>query len=81
MLYYLVLTKAIILAGGHATRLWPITKNCAKPLLQLDERPIIDYIVEELDGLDGVLISTNAKFPMILRLCGRVWQEQCPGCC
>lgn len=56
--------KAIILAGGHATRLWPITKNRAKPLLPLGDRPIIDYMVEELEneGLEEIIISTNRKY-------------------
>ena len=54
--------KAVILAGGHATRLWPITKNRAKPLLPIGEKPIIDYIIEDLDEVDEIIISTNAKF-------------------
>jgi glucose-1-phosphate thymidylyltransferase len=55
--------KAVILAGGHATRLWPITKNRAKPLLPLGEQPIIDYMIEEIDDEVGeVIISTNQKF-------------------
>lgn len=54
--------KAVVLAGGHATRLWPITKDRAKPLLPLGEQPIIDYIVEELEELDEIIISTNEKF-------------------
>ena len=54
--------KAVILAGGHATRLWPVTKDRAKPLLPLGERPIIDYIVDEMEDFDEVLISTNEKF-------------------
>jgi glucose-1-phosphate thymidylyltransferase len=55
--------KAVILAGGHATRLWPITKHRAKPLLPLGEKPIIDYMIGELDDeVDEVIISTNEKF-------------------
>ncbi|MFB6180846.1 MAG: sugar phosphate nucleotidyltransferase [Candidatus Nanohalobium sp.] len=54
--------KAVVLAGGHATRLWPVTKNRAKPLLPLGERPIIDFIVDDLDEVDEIIISTNAKF-------------------
>ena len=52
---------AVVLAGGHATRLWPVTENRAKPLLPLGERPIIDYIVDELQA-DRTIISTNEKF-------------------
>jgi glucose-1-phosphate thymidylyltransferase len=55
--------KAIILAGGHATRLWPITKNKAKPLLPLGEKPMIEYIIEDIEGeVDEIIISTNDKF-------------------
>lgn len=55
--------KAIVLAGGHATRLWPVTKHRAKPLLPLGEKPIIDYMLEEIDEeVDETIISTNAKF-------------------
>ena len=55
--------KAIILAGGHATRLWPVTKHRAKPLLPLGEKPIIEYILEDLESeVDEVIISTNDKF-------------------
>lgn len=54
--------KAVILAGGHATRLWPITKERAKPLLPLGDKPIIEHIIEELDGFEEILISTNQKF-------------------
>lgn len=54
--------KAIILAGGHATRLWPITRQRAKPLLPLGDKPIIDYIVSDLEDAEEVIISTNEKF-------------------
>lgn len=55
--------KAIVLAGGHATRLWPITRNRAKPLLPLGKKPIVDHLVAELETVaDETIISTNRKF-------------------
>ncbi|MFB6077147.1 MAG: NDP-sugar synthase, partial [Candidatus Nanohaloarchaea archaeon] len=57
--------KAIVLAGGHATRLWPLTRNRAKPLLPLAGKPIVAHVLDQLaekDTVDEVLLSTNAKY-------------------
>jgi len=54
--------KCIILAGGFATRLWPLTENKAKPLLHLKDRPLISHIVEKLPRDMEIIISTNAVF-------------------
>ncbi len=54
--------KCIILAGGFATRLWPLTENKAKPLLHLKDRPLISHIVEKLPEETEIIISTNAVF-------------------
>ncbi|MBN1258867.1 NDP-sugar synthase [Candidatus Peregrinibacteria bacterium] len=54
--------KCIILAGGFATRLWPLTENKAKPLLHLKDRPLISHIVEKLPADLPIIISTNAVF-------------------
>jgi len=57
--------KAIILAGGYAKRLWPLTKNKPKQLLSVGGRPMIEYIVEKLEvqeEIDKIIISTNEKF-------------------
>ncbi|MBN2306625.1 NDP-sugar synthase, partial [Candidatus Peregrinibacteria bacterium] len=54
--------KCIILAGGFATRLWPLTENKAKPLLHLKDRPLISHIVEKLPEDTEIIISTNAVF-------------------
>ncbi|WGI17830.1 sugar phosphate nucleotidyltransferase [Methanonatronarchaeum sp. AMET-Sl] len=56
---------AIVLAGGFATRLWPLTRDKAKPLLPLGEKEIVDYLLDELVGeerVDKVYLSTNKKF-------------------
>uniref|UniRef100_A0A7J2TH51 Bifunctional protein GlmU n=1 Tax=Archaeoglobus fulgidus TaxID=2234 RepID=A0A7J2TH51_ARCFL len=55
--------KAVIMAGGYATRLWPITKSKAKPLLPLGSKRIIDHIYEKVIDLEiPVIISTNKRF-------------------
>lgn len=54
--------KCIILAGGFATRLWPLTENKAKPLLHLKDRPLVSHIVEKLPLDTEIIISTNAVF-------------------
>lgn len=54
--------KCIILAGGFATRLWPLTENKAKPLLHLKDKPIISHIVEGLPDDIEIIVSTNAAF-------------------
>jgi glucose-1-phosphate thymidylyltransferase len=57
--------KALILAAGYATRLYPLTANTPKPLLKLKSRPIIDYIidkVEQVGDVDQINIVSNNKF-------------------
>jgi len=55
--------KAIIMAGGYATRLWPITKTKAKPLLPLGRDKIIDHIYKKVKKFNlEVIISTNKRF-------------------
>jgi glucose-1-phosphate thymidylyltransferase len=40
--------KALLLAGGYATRLRPLTDSIAKPLLPVGGRPMIDWIVDRI---------------------------------
>ncbi|MDS0258055.1 NDP-sugar synthase [Haloarcula sp. S1CR25-12] len=57
--------KAIVLAGGYATRMWPITRHRPKMLLPVGESTVIDGIVDELEGDDRIseiFISTNEAF-------------------
>jgi len=40
--------KALLLAGGYATRLRPLTDKTAKPLLPVGGRPMVDWIVDHV---------------------------------
>jgi len=51
---------AFILAGGFATRLWPLTEKRAKPLLPLAGKLIIDHILEQIPEDIPITVSTNA---------------------
>jgi glucose-1-phosphate thymidylyltransferase len=57
--------KAVVLAGGYATRMWPITRNRPKMFLPVGDRTVIDTIFEDLeddDRVDEVFVSTNERF-------------------
>jgi glucose-1-phosphate thymidylyltransferase len=51
--------QAFILAGGFATRLWPLTEKRAKPLLPLAGKPILSHLLEKIPAGIPVTISTN----------------------
>ncbi len=54
--------QTFILAGGFATRLWPLTESRAKPLLTLAGKPILTYAVEAVPPEMRITVSTNAAF-------------------
>ena len=58
--------KAIILAAGYATRLYPLTENFPKPLLPVGGKPILDWLIEDLSTVvDEFIVVTNHKFSSI----------------
>ena len=57
--------KAVILAAGYGTRLYPLTLDRPKALLPIAGRPMLDRLLdrlEEVRGLDDVYVVTNSKF-------------------
>ena len=57
--------KAVVLAGGYAKRMWPLTRNRPKHLLPIAGRPMLDYLMsslEEASEIDEIYISTNMRF-------------------
>lgn len=57
--------KAIILAAGYATRLYPLTLNTPKALLPIAGKPILNYITDEIltiDEIDEIIIISNHRF-------------------
>ncbi len=56
--------KAIVLAAGYATRLYPLTRTIAKPLLPVGGRPMLDHILDRIGGVaevDAVHVVTNRQ--------------------
>lgn len=57
--------KCIILAAGYATRLYPLTENFPKPLLTVGEKPILDWLLDDIDTIglvDTYIVISNHKF-------------------
>lgn len=57
--------KCLILAAGYATRLYPLTENFPKPLLDVGGKTILDWLVDDIDTLgviDEYVVISNHKF-------------------
>ncbi|HID08729.1 TPA: nucleotidyltransferase family protein, partial [Candidatus Micrarchaeota archaeon] len=54
--------RTVILAGGYAKRLWPLTLNRPKPLLPVAGRPIIDYLFSGMPKGTVPILSVNRRF-------------------
>ncbi len=57
--------KCLILAAGYATRLYPLTENFPKPLLEVKGKTILDWLVDDIESSGKVneyIIVSNHKF-------------------
>lgn len=53
--------KALILAAGLGTRLGELTKNTPKPLIEINDKPVIEHIIDNLNlhGIYDIIINTH----------------------
>ena len=57
--------KCLVLAAGYATRLYPLTENFPKPLLEVKGKTIIDWLLDDIDKtgkINEYIIVSNHKF-------------------
>ena len=57
--------KCLILAAGYATRLYPLTENFPKPLLEVRGKTILDWLVDDIDTaglIDEYVVISNHKY-------------------
>lgn len=58
--------KCILLCAGYATRLFPLTENYPKALLEIGEgKPLLNYTIEEinhLEEIEEIYLVTNDRF-------------------
>lgn len=57
--------KCLILAAGYATRLYPLTENFPKPLLKVQGKAILDWLIDDIEKsglIDEYVVISNHKF-------------------
>jgi NDP-sugar pyrophosphorylase family protein len=56
--------KAVLLAAGKGTRLYPHTVNRPKPLLMVGGRPLLEWMLTRVKeaGVTDILIVTRGEY-------------------
>lgn len=57
--------KCVLLCAGFGTRLDPLTRKTAKPLLEVAGRPIVEHLAQQLAAsayVDQVTVVSNGRF-------------------
>lgn len=64
--------QAVILAGGKGTRLKPFTTSIPKPLMPIDDIPILEVVLKQLKaaGVTDVVITVNHLADLIMAFFG-----------
>lgn len=57
--------KCVVLAAGYATRMYPLTENFPKPLLEVGGKTILDWLIDDIDSsgvVEEYIVISNHKF-------------------
>ncbi|RMD91837.1 MAG: nucleotidyltransferase family protein [Calditrichaeota bacterium] len=71
--------RAILLCAGYGTRMYPLTRNYPKPLLEIGGKPVLDYLMQEIvdfPRLQDIHVVTNARFMAHFQAWQQKWQPQ-----
>ena len=62
-----IINQAVILCGGLGTRLKPLTKKLPKPMVQINNKPFLQYLVEQCsqNGIKNFLLLCGYKHEKI----------------
>ena len=57
----------VIMAGGQGTRLYPLTANRPKPMVEILGRPVIDYVKDAMvnSGVKKIIVTTGYRGEML----------------
>ena len=69
----------IVLCGGKGKRLYPLTKNFPKPLIEIKDKPILSYILDHLTNynIKNFIIATGYKHKLLSRYIKKLKYKDC----
>lgn len=64
--------KGLILSGGTGSRMMPLTAQCPKQMLPINNKPILCYLIEMFKdaGIDEIVIVVGDTYPKIQKIIG-----------
>ena len=67
-----MIKQAIIFCGGYGTRLLPLTKKIPKPMVMINKKPFLLYLVEQckLNGIKNFVFLCGYKSEIIKKFFG-----------
>ena len=55
-------TKLYLLVGGKGERLSSVTNGYPKPLVNVNDKPFLNYVLDDLKGFDVTLVCSNGTY-------------------